>query len=166
MAFQKYLHLPATGSVDADTATWMTALDTKAHGLTDSGTLIEVDKGRQLIFFVADGKTQWVFNTSTGNGEAYTEEDKNSPGEFVTGVSLTPDGLWNVNRERPEGWWEGDLGQIYRPKYFRGGVAIHGSNSVPNYPASHGCVRVTVQAMDFIWDNDLMPMGKTVWVHP
>ncbi len=166
MAFQKYLRLPATGAVDADTAAWLTALDTKAHGLTDSGTLVEVDKGRQLIFFVIDGKTQWVFNTSTGSGNEYTEEDKNTPGEFVTGVSLTPDGLWNVNRERPEGWWEGDLGQIYRPKYFRGGVAIHGSNSVPNYPASHGCVRVTVQAMDFIWANNMMPMGLTVWVHP
>ena len=80
-------------------------------------------------------------------------------------MSLTPDGLHQVNRERPEGWWEGDLGQIYRPKYFVGGVAVHGSNSVPNYPASHGCVRVTVQAMDFIWETGLMPMSLPVWVH-
>jgi lipoprotein-anchoring transpeptidase ErfK/SrfK len=70
-----------------------------------------------------------------------------------------------VNRQREQGWWEGDLGQIYRPKYFVGGVAIHGSNSVPDYPASHGCVRVTVQAMDFIWAADLMPLHTPVWVH-
>lgn len=165
MAFQKYLRLEATGSVDENTAIWMTALDVKAHGQADTGTLVEIDKGRQLLFFVVEGRTQWVLNTSTGNGEAYTEEDQNSPGEMITGVSLTPDGLWRVNRERVEGWWDGDLGQIYRPKYFRGGVAVHGSNSVPNYPASHGCVRVTTQAMDFIWANNMMPMKSTVWVH-
>ena len=122
-------------------------------------------KPRQLLFLVTEGKTQWIFNTSTGNGKEYTEEDKNTPGEFVTGVSLTPDGLFKVNRERPEGWWEGDLGKIYRPKYFRGGIAVHGSGSVPNYPASHGCVRLTTQAMDFVWDSGLVPVGTTVWVH-
>jgi lipoprotein-anchoring transpeptidase ErfK/SrfK len=42
---------------------------------------------------------------------------------------------------------------------------VHGSNSIPNYPASHGCVRVSVPAMDFIWEQNLMPMRITVWVH-
>jgi peptidoglycan hydrolase-like protein with peptidoglycan-binding domain len=165
MAFQKYLALPATGEVDDATAAWITALDTKAHGQSDTGTLVEIDKARQLLFFIVDGKTQWVLNTSTANGEAYTEEDKNTPGEMITGVAITPDGLFKTNRERPEGWWEGDLGQIYRPKYFIGGVAVHGSNSVPNYPASHGCVRLTVQAMDWIWENNMMPLHIPVWVH-
>jgi lipoprotein-anchoring transpeptidase ErfK/SrfK len=123
------------------------------------------DKQRQLLFVVQGGKTVWTLNTSTGNGLPYEEEDKNTPGEKQTGVAITPDGLWKVNRERPEGWWEGDLGEIYRPKYFRGGIAVHGSNSIPNYPASHGCVRVSVPAMDFIWDQNLMPMRITVWVH-
>ena len=30
------------------------------------------------------------------------------------------------------------LGELYRPAYFVGGYAIHGSPSVPNFPASHG----------------------------
>jgi lipoprotein-anchoring transpeptidase ErfK/SrfK len=165
MAFQKYLHLPTTGKVDADTAAWLQALDTKAHGQADTGTLVEVDKGNQLLFFIVDGKTQWVLNTSTATGQPYSEEDKNTPGEIQTGISITPDGLWKTNRERPEGWWEGDLGQIYRPKYFHGGVAVHGSNSIPDYPASHGCVRVSVQAMDWVWATNMMPLGITVWVH-
>ena len=112
-----------------------------------------------------DGRTEWILNTSTGNGEEYIEPDQNTPGEFITGVSLTPSGLHAVNRERPEGWWEGDLGEIYRPKYFVGGVAVHGSNSIPNYPASHGCVRVSVPAMDWIWDSGIMPLRTPVWVH-
>ena len=165
MAFQKYLGLDATGSVDQATADYLTNITERAHGLADTGDLIEVDKTRQLLFVIRDGKTLLVLNTSTGNGLPYEEPDKNSPGEMQTGVALTPDGLWKVTRERAEGWWEGDLGEIYRPKYFRGGIAVHGSNSIPNYPASHGCVRISVPAMDMIWAMDLMPKGLTVWVH-
>jgi hypothetical protein len=165
MAFQKYLGLPTTGKVDEGTAAYLTNFGEKAHGQTNTGTLVEIDKGKQLLFIVVDGKTQWVLNTSTATGNPYHEEDKNSPGEFQDGVSITPNGLWKTSRERPEGWWEGDLGEIYRPKYFRGGVAVHGSNSIPDYPASHGCVRVSTAAMDWIWDNNVMPLGITVWVH-
>ncbi len=165
MAFQKYMGFDATGKVDQRTADALTTMTLRPYARANAGTLVEVDKAKQLLFFVIDGKTEWILNTSTGNGKEYTEEDQNTPGEMITGVSLTPSGLHKVNRERPEGWWEGDLGQIYRPKYFVGGVAVHGSNSIPNYPASHGCVRVSVPAMDWIWDSNLMPMSVPVWVH-
>ena len=137
----------------------------RPHARANSGTLVEVDKGKQLLFFVVDGRTEWILNTSTGDGQPYEEPDQNTPGEIARGISLTPSGLHNVNRQRPDGWWEGDLGKIYRPKYFVGGVAVHGSNSIPNYPASHGCVRVSVPAMDWIWDSGIMPMDIPVWVH-
>lgn len=166
MAFQKYKGLESSGRVDQATADALTAETFRAHGMADAGTLVEINKDQQLLYFVQNGATMWVFNVSTGNGQTYTEVDQNTPGaEPITGVSLTPNGLHAVNRERPEGWWEGDLGKIYRPKYFVGGVAVHGSGNVPNYPASHGCVRVTTTAMDFIWDSNLMPMGIPVWVH-
>jgi len=165
MAFQKYAGLDADGRIGQATADALTVQTMRPVARANSGTLIEVDKTKQLLFFVVDGKTEWILNTSTGNGKEYTEADKNTPGEFITGVSITPDGLHHVNRERPDGWWEGDLGQIYRPKYFVGGVAVHGSNSIPNYPASHGCVRVSVPAMDWIWDSGIMPMKTPVWVH-
>ena len=165
MAFQKYAGLGTSGDVDQPTADALSAQTEQARATADAGTLVEIDKTKQLLFFVVDGKTQWIFNTSTANGQPYEEEDQNSPGEIVKGVAITPDGLHHVNRERPEGWWEGDLGQIYRPKYFVGGAAVHGSNSIPNYPASHGCVRVSVPAMDFIWETGMMPMRIPVWVH-
>ncbi|MET0909475.1 MAG: L,D-transpeptidase family protein, partial [Ilumatobacteraceae bacterium] len=165
MAFQKYMGFEASGKVDQRTADALTSMTLRPYARANSGTLVEIDKSKQLLFFVVDGRTDWVLNTSTGNGETYTEEDKNTPGELITGVSLTPSGLHKVNRERPEGWWEGDLGEIYRPKYFVGGVAVHGSNSIPNYPASHGCVRVSVPAMDWIWDSGILPMATPVWVH-
>jgi peptidoglycan hydrolase-like protein with peptidoglycan-binding domain len=165
MAFQKYMGLEANSKVDAATAAALTAQTTRATAIDTTHTLTEVDKGRQLLFIVVDGRTQWVFNASTGTGKPYSEPNKNDPTKIESGVSITPDGDFKVNRERAEGWWEGDLGEIYRPKYFRGGIAVHGSNSIPNYPASHGCVRVSVPAMDFIWDQNLMPMKSAVWVH-
>jgi peptidoglycan hydrolase-like protein with peptidoglycan-binding domain len=166
MAFQKYMGFPdASGSVDDQTAQALTVETVRPHSRANSGTLVEIDKGKQVLFFVIDGRTEWILNVSTGNGEAYTEADQNTPGETISGVSLTPSGLHEVNRERAEGWWEGDLGSIYRPKYFVGGVAVHGSSSIPNYPASHGCVRVSVPAMDWIWDSGIMPVDTSVWVH-
>src|SRR6056297_1665394 len=165
MAFEKYMGFDADGRVDERTAEALTTMTLRPIARANSGTLVEVDKAKQLLFFVIDGKTEWILNASTGNGEEYTEPDQNTPGEMISGVSLTPSGLHKVDRERPEGWWEGDLGEIYRPKYFVGGVAVHGSNSIPNYPASHGCVRVSVTAMDWVWDSGIMPMRTPVWVH-
>ncbi len=166
MAFQKYVGLEATGSVDGLTAEFLSAITERARAHVDSGTMVEVDKARQLLFVVHNGITLWVFNTSTGSEKPYIEVNKNDPTKVEVGDSVTDNGLFHVNRERPEGWWEGDLGEIYRPKYFNGGIAVHGSNSIPNYPASHGCVRVSVPAMDFIWAADLLPMRIPVWVHP
>ncbi len=165
MAFQKYIGLPATGKVDGATAEYLTAFGDKAHGMADSGTLVEVDKAKQLLFIVVDGQTLFALNTSTGSGIPYEATNKNDPTKIEKGDAVTPAGLYKVTRERAEGWWEGDLGKIYRPKYFVGGIAIHGMTSVPNYPASHGCVRLSTQAMDFVWDSGLVPVGTPVWVH-
>jgi peptidoglycan hydrolase-like protein with peptidoglycan-binding domain len=165
MAFQKYHGLSADGVLGEETAAVLSSVTERPRARSDAGTLVEIDKAKQLIYFVNEGFTTWVLNTSTGSEIPYDEPDKNTPGERQIGDSVTRNGLHWVYRERAEGWWEGDLGEIYRPKYFSGGEAVHGSNSIPNYPASHGCVRVSVPAMDWIWDNNLMPMDIPVWVH-
>jgi peptidoglycan hydrolase-like protein with peptidoglycan-binding domain len=165
MAVQKYHGLSVTGSLDAQTATVLSEMSTRAQGRADAGTLIEVDKTRQLLFIVVDGVADWTLNVSTGTEIPYERPNSNDPTIIERGTSITPTGLFRVNRERPEGWWAGDLGEIYRPKYFVGGVAVHGANSIPNYPASSGCVRVSVPAMDWIWENNLIPMRSPIWVH-
>jgi hypothetical protein len=162
MAFQKWARLPATSAVDEATAAALNrTLCRPAPGITGDG--FEVDKGQQLGFIVRNGRAVWVLNVSTGSGKAYTERNQRTGG-IESGISITPSGTWKVYFERPEGWWDGDLGSIYRPKYFRGGVAVHGSPSIPNYPASHGCVRVSVPAMDMIWGTDAIPRGSRVVV--
>jgi len=165
MAFQKFLGLKRTGTVDSVTAEWMGTMPIRAHGVSNVGTLVEIDKTRQLLFLVVDGQTQWTFNTSTGSGKPYEAVNKKDPTKIEKGDAQTPNGLYRTTRERPEGWWEGDLGKIYRPKYFVGGIAMHGMTSVPGYPASHGCVRLSLPAMDFLWDTGLIPVGTPVWVH-
>jgi peptidoglycan hydrolase-like protein with peptidoglycan-binding domain len=165
MAFQKYFQLRPTGNINAATAHLLKEITNPATATAKEGTLAEVDKSRQLLFLVQDGITTYVMNASTGDDRAYEEPDGNTPGVMIKGTAVTPVGSFKIDRERPDGWWIGDLGQIYRPKYFSGGVAIHGSTSVPAYPASHGCVRVTVRAMDFIWDNEILPRGTEVFVY-
>jgi lipoprotein-anchoring transpeptidase ErfK/SrfK len=58
-----------------------------------------------------------------------------------------------------------ELGDMWRPKFFTGGIAVHGSSSVPAFPASHGCVRVSNSAMDWIWDTWGAPSGTPVVVY-
>lgn len=122
------------------------------------GLVWEVDKGRQLLVLARDGKVSWVFHTSTGTEQPYTYRGREL-------LADTPPGHHRIEWQ-VDGWRDGALGRLYRPKYFhRDGIAIHGYRSVPSVPASHGCVRVTLAAMDFIWREDLAPIGAPVWVY-
>jgi peptidoglycan hydrolase-like protein with peptidoglycan-binding domain len=166
MAFQKYNGLAPSGTADPTTIELLDIARYRAVGKGWDQDMIEVDKAKQLLFIIRGGHTAWVMNTSTGSGQLYSEPNKKHPGEIVSGTADTPVGLFHVYSQQSQGWWEGDLGQLYRPKFFKGGAAVHGAPKVPNFPASHGCVRVTPEAMDFIWSQNLMPMGSVVWVHP
>jgi peptidoglycan hydrolase-like protein with peptidoglycan-binding domain len=164
LAFQKYLGLPLTGTVDAYTALLLNMDGLRVTGQSTSGNRMEVDLTRQLLFVVRDGKTVWAVNTSTGSGAFYDEPNQKDGGR-ISGTAITPVGVFHVYREYSNGWEPGQLGDLYRPKYFTGGVAVHGAPRIPSVPASHGCVRVTTTFMDFVWANNLMPMGSEVWTH-
>jgi peptidoglycan hydrolase-like protein with peptidoglycan-binding domain len=164
MAFQKYSALPPSGTADAQTVALLNIAQYRGLGQGWDQDQIEVDKTRQLLFIIRGGQTVWIFNTSTGSGKEYSEVNQRSGG-VSTGTATTPEGTFKVYMEQAQGWWKGDLGELYRPKFFAGGVAVHGAPKVPNFPASHGCVRVTPEAMDFIWNQNFMPKGEVVWVH-
>jgi len=57
------------------------------------------------------------------------------------GVSLTPGGVFRVERE-VAGYRQGPLGGMLDPVYFNYGIAVHGAAEIPLRPASHGCVRL------------------------
>jgi peptidoglycan hydrolase-like protein with peptidoglycan-binding domain len=164
MAFQKHNGLKPTGTADQETVDALTSATVRVSGAA-IGDEIEVDLTKQVLYIVRGGLTMWALNTSTGSGKPYVEADLKHPGEQVSGDAKTHPGEFKVTREQSEGWWQSPLGQLYRPKYFDGGIAVHGARNVPNYPASHGCVRVSLPAMDYIWAENLMPKGSKVWVH-
>lgn len=124
-----------------------------------SGNHIEIDESRGILIIVRGGSARWVFHTSTGTEEPY----EHPSGE--TYVADTPNGRWTFSWQ-VDGWRDGRLGRMWRPKYFHeDGIAIHGYPEVPAYPASHGCARVTMDAIDFIWEQGLAPMGSDVVVY-
>ena len=92
---------------------------------------------------------------STGNNKKFTSQG-------WTRRAVTPNGQFQISYKR-NGWRNAPLGRLYRPAYFNGGIALHGSTSIPTSPASHGCVRLPMAFADYILDN--APVGMVVYVH-
>ena len=156
MALQKAHWIGRTGEVDDHT--WTAVYDPKTpRPRTGSG--FEIDKTRQLQIVARHGWAQWVFNTSTGNGERYWSS---RAGRYLHAV--TPSGTFRFDRAI-NGMRHAPLGRLWRPRYFHGGIAIHGSPSIPGYPASHGCARLSNGAINYIWWKQLAPIGRTVTVY-
>ena len=126
---------------------------------SSTGKVVEIDLARQLLMTVEDGRVTRVLNASSGNGETYEAKGR-------TYRASTPRGSFAVYMERNylhESTLE--LGSMYRPKYFHGSFAVHGSGSIPPWPASHGCVRVSNSAMNWLWDTWGMSKGTPVVVY-
>ena len=114
---------------------------------------LEVNLARQVLYYVRNGAIQRIVDVSTGSGAWYY-----SQGRWAR--AITPTGRFHLYW-RYNGWQAGPLGSMYRPNYFYAGYAVHGMTSVPAYPASHGCVRMTVPTMDRMWSSLWvgMPVG-------
>ena len=157
-ALQKAAGLSRDGLVGPKT---QAALDAgvRPTARTTAGHVIEIDLGKQLLLAVDDGVVTRVVNASSGNGETYEALGR-------TLRAVTPTGDYSVVHQI-DAMHEStlELGPMYRPKYFRGGWAVHGSTSIPPWPASHGCVRVSNAAMDWIWDQWGAPLGTRVLVY-
>jgi len=156
-AFQKANGLPRTGVIDAATqAKFRTA--TRPRARSTSGSMIEIDKTRQILMVVQNGAVRYAFNASTGSDHPYTLD-----GTLYS--AHTPEGMFSIIRQ-VDGPDHGPLGVLWRPKYFTwSGIAVHGYESVPPYPASHGCTRVSINAINWMWANNILPIGLPVWVY-
>jgi hypothetical protein len=156
-AFQKVEGLPRSGIVDIQTSQRLTMARRPVPRST-SGYVAEVDLAHQVIIIERNGVTVWVINTSTGSGNPYTLDG-------VRYNAQTPVGHFSVFRAI-DGPHMSPLGELFRPRYFTTtGIAFHGSPSIPPYPASHGCVRMTNEAINFVWAANIMPFGTAVWVY-
>ncbi|HEY8525797.1 MAG TPA: L,D-transpeptidase family protein [Acidimicrobiales bacterium] len=113
-----------------------------AWGRSRTGTVVEVDRGRQLLMVVEDGAVRWTLHAATG--------------------PLRP-GRYAIEREI-DGRYEAPSGPIHRPKYFDGTTAIQGTGPVPTPPAP-GCACVSDAAMDFLWSTGALTVGTPVLVY-
>jgi lipoprotein-anchoring transpeptidase ErfK/SrfK len=117
---------------------------------------IDVDLSRQMLSVIDEsGNVVKVLPISSGSGRWYVSEGERR-------LAITPTGRFRVYRKIP-GWRKSPLGLMYYPVYIAGGVAIHGSPSVPRRPASHGCIRIPMYAAKAFFDST--PIGTVVLVH-
>lgn len=157
MAFQKVERLKRTGVLTSSLLERLreaTAPSPKYQGPAH----IEVDITRQVLFMVDEnGKVNLIVPVSTGSGERYYDKSTRK-----WEVASTPRGEYSIQR-KINGTRTAPLGQIFYPSYFRGGWAVHGSNSIPPRPASHGCVRVPRGADQRLFK--LMPVGMKIYLY-
>lgn len=155
MAFQKVQGLPRTGRATPDVLAALPAAALPGPMLADGGAnRVEIDLTRQVLQLFQNGELVRTLSVSTGSGKRYCVE-----GECAKAV--TPGGSFRIGR-KIKGLRVSRLGKLYNPLYFNGGIAIHGSPSVPAGPASHGCVRIPMSAS--LWFHEAVPSGTPVYV--
>ncbi|MTB73372.1 peptidoglycan-binding protein [Arsenicicoccus cauae] len=160
MALQKVAGLPRTGVADARTQA-AASKGIRPAARSRSGHVIEIDKARQTLYVVDGGRVSRIYNVSTGNNKRYRDR-----GRWVRAV--TPSGgfrFWTQYGDG-SGWQHGRLGSMYRPMYFNGGIAVHGSRfDIGAYPSSHGCVRIHNANMDELRGQRLIGLRGSVVVY-
>jgi peptidoglycan hydrolase-like protein with peptidoglycan-binding domain len=155
VAVQKYFGKERTGRINADVQAALSKFYYVAAEPKSEANRVEIDLDRQIIQLFKNGQVELIVDTSTGNGE-----------HFCGGVdgcqyAITPTGhfkFYSLYR----GWQKGKLGTMYNPYYFNGSIAIHGLDSVPTYPASHGCARIPNWVADYF--HTLVHDGMSVFV--
>lgn len=154
VAFQKYEGRPLTGRLTLEEIEAIRGA--KTPQARESGYAhIEVDIDRQVLLIVNDDSTVRILPTSTGSDKEYLDEGE-------TSIAYTPRGRFLVYNKL-DGWEEGRFGSAYYPNFISGSVAIHGYPTVPNEPASHGCIRIPIFAAREV--SKLMPLGTIVLVY-
>jgi hypothetical protein len=145
VAFQKVTNLDRDGIVGPSTWVRLAQPLVPRARYTHAGYSVEVRLDKQVL--VLANRARWCASSTRPRARPAR------PPRPGTSPSLA----------RINGWWRSSLGLMWRPDYFRAGYAIHGYSSVPNYPASHGCVRATIPAMDRVWP--VLGIGLPVHVY-
>lgn len=156
-AFHKAADLERTTTWMPHDAVLLSAWEPQVPDLPDQPDRLEIDIERQVMHLVEGGEVVATLPISTGSGRPYVSPRP----EVGLTIARTPLGSYRIERYI-HGWRYVGLGALYRPWYFDGPYAIHGSLSVPAYPASHGCVRVTVRDAD--WLSERISIGLRVIV--
>lgn len=154
IAFQKWQGREATGQLTIEELGAIRK-SSAPHARESGYEHVEVDLDRQVLMVVNEDGNVRVLPVSTGNNKTFVDEGQES-------IAYTPRGRFLVYYKEL-GWKSGSLGRTYYANFISGGVAIHGSRSVPNEPASHGCIRVPMFAAREV--SKLLKLGTIVLVY-
>jgi N-acetylmuramoyl-L-alanine amidase len=105
---------------------------------------LEIDLTRQVLLVVAQGTVRRVVHASTG------------------ATLATPQGRFTVTRRVRRSWSRPYHVWLPYALYFHGGFAIHAFPIVPDQPASHGCIRISLQDAAFVFQAS--PIGTPVLI--
>jgi len=122
----------------------------------------EIDVAKQVLTLYEGYQVRLISTTSTASGENYCyNTPKAAPTRRVCEVAATPSGRYTYYFYY-DGWHKGDLGALYNPFYFNKGIAVHGYQDVPPYPASHGCSRIPMHIAEYF--HTLVTQDAPVYV--
>jgi hypothetical protein len=162
-----HLYIPQTGVFDAQTGLALDAYhrllgwgegneSADPHTIADlldgagafhvrypgDGKHVEGDLGNQLLALIYGSQVYRIYPISSGKPSTPTVLGRYSVYSKVPGY--LPDGMYFSN-------------------FFTGGYAIHGYNPAPDYPASHGCMRLPI--IDAVSVYDWLKVGNRVDVY-
>lgn len=107
-----------------------------------NGKYVETDLSRQVMVLAKNGKVDEIYSVSTG-----------------AAVTPTILGHFNFYRKEPGTNSHGMVNSVY----FIRGYATHGYASVPDYPASHGCIRSPIP--DSLHIYKWIDIGDSIYVY-
>lgn len=107
----------------------------------NAGEHAEVPLAKQVLVLIKDGKPFAIYPVSTGKPSTPT----------ITGH-------YEFYRQEPGLNSEG----MYYSFYWHNGYAVHGYHEVPNYAASHGCVRTFLEDQPRIYEQ--LHFGESIFV--
>jgi L,D-transpeptidase catalytic domain len=107
-----------------------------------AGEHVEAPLSKQVLVFAKDGKAFAIYPISSGK---YSTPTVTGHFEFI--------------RQEPGYNSHG----MYYSFYFYGGYAVHGYESVPDYPASHGCLRTYIADQPEIYNRIFFGEDIFIW---
>jgi hypothetical protein len=124
LAFQGWEGLSRTGTVTGETQVAFVSADRPMPRQRGATRRVEIHRDLGVLLLVEDGVVFRAVHTSTGAG------------------GVTPSGSFRVYRKEIMSWSVPFHVWMPYAAYFVGGIATHQYSNVPEYPASHGCVRL------------------------